>query len=511
MLKLKTVNFDQRQFQNHQFEPTHQGQAEWLIGRNPTCDLVLSNREVSRVHGRIVWDKTAYYYLDVGSTSGSLLNGDSVPMNDKRLLHVGDLLQIGETFLYVEELASPVSAVDETYLGEQNVPQLPTSRWTEKNLVCYCQRIIQETPDTKTFCFVADPPVLFTYQPGQFVNLEVEIDGKPVMRPYSISSAPTRPYHLSLTIKRVLGCGEEGQQPPGLVSNWMHDRFQVGDRVRFIGGAMGHFTPLPNVPPKLLLISAGSGITPMMSIARWLQDTLSNSDIVFMHSAHTPADIAFCAELEAMAAQMPNFRLALTVTQPQQGDQWMGLRGRVSESMLQFVVPDLSDRAVFVCGPTGFMHDIKSTLATMHFPMHNYLEESFGGSRPSPSNHRGATSSPSDPPTVGNRLNSHHASNGSSHHSKNTSSATALMVSFAKVGKTVTTDGSASILEIAEQEGIAISSACRAGACGACKVRTRSGKVQYATSPTALSAKDEQAGYVLACIAHPMNQVVVEA
>jgi ferredoxin-NADP reductase/ferredoxin len=513
MLKLKSVNFDQRQFQSHQLSATYPGQVEWLIGRNPTCDLVLMNREVSRVHGRIVYHDTSYYFVDVGSTSGSLLNGDSVPVNDQRSLHIGDLIQIGETFLYVEELAPPAPSAAPTGVDLQQTFQLPKLRWTEETLICRCDRIIQETPDMKTFCLVADPPVLFTFAPGQFVNLEVMIDGKAVIRPYSISSSPTRPTHLSLTIKRVPQPENQPELPAGLVSNWMHDQFQAGDRVRLIGRPMGHFTCLPEVPAKLLLISAGSGITPMMSMVRWLQDTLTERDVIFLHSARTLDDVAFREELSAIAAQMPQFRLAITLTQPSSRPTWCGLAGRISAAMLQCVVPDLSDRRVFVCGPASFMDGIKSVLEAMQFPMSQYLEESFGGRKASPSAPLAEPETPSDPPTfIGKLMPPEPVATSSTPQSQPAiSSGSKPGVSFAKVGRQVPADGSLSILEIAEQAGITIPSACRAGACGACKVRTQGGTVRYSTTPTALTEKDAEAGYVLACVAHPVDPLVVEA
>lgn len=509
MLKLKSVNFDQRQFQSHELGSTYQGQVEWLIGRNPTCDLVLNNREVSRVHGRIVYQDAAYFFVDVGSTSGSLLNGDSVPVNDKRSLHIGDLIQIGETFLYVEELATPEIAPENQSDWAEAI-HLPTLRWTEETLTCRCDRIMTETADIKTFCLTAEPPVLFTFAPGQFVNLEVVIDGKPVIRPYSISSAPTRPHHLSLTIKRVPSPDQDADIPAGLVSNWMHDRFQVGDRVRLIGGAMGHFTCVPNVPSKLLLISAGSGITPMMSMVRWLQDTLTPCDVVFLHSARTLADVAFRHELAAIAAQMPQFRLALTLTQTHPTPGWLGFIGRISEAMLQCVVPDLSDRHVYVCGPAGFRDGIRSTLEALQFPLQHYLEESFGGRKPAPTGALTQSGTPADPPTFIGKLPPPSLPPTPAA-PKSLPAATPPAVSFAKNGQQVAADGSLSILEIAEQVGITIPCACRAGACGACKVRTREGTVRYSTTPMGLTSKDEQAGYVLACVAHPVDQVVIEA
>lgn len=480
MLTLKSVNFEQREFQIHQLERSHPEQTEWAIGRHTTCDLVLASPEISRVHGRIIYLDSSYYFIDVGSASGSTLNGETVRPEEPRQLQPGDLLQLGETFLHVEALSS---------LSKSSRSSLPMQSWQNEDLVCHCCRIIDEAPDVKTFCFVAESPIQFCYLPGQFVNVELEIDDRTVIRPYSISSSPTRPYHLSITVKRV---------PSGLVSNWLHDHLNVGDRIKLSGGAMGRFTCVPDIPAKLLLVSAGSGITPMMSMLRWLQDTLTECDIVFLHSAATPEDIIFRRELESIAAQMPNLHLAITVTRSHQC--WMGLRGRITQSMLSWVVPDLLDRSVFVCGSTPFMQGIRTVLEGMEFPMQNYQEESFGSSPPEQKeskkpkktkeqleNQNGKTSVQS-PPTD-----------------------QALTLYFTESDRQVLTDSTTPILEAAEQEGVQIRHACRAGACGMCKVKIRKGKVRYQTTPSALSVSDQQAGYALSCVAYPTELLEVEA
>jgi ferredoxin-NADP reductase/ferredoxin len=528
MLKLKSVNFENQQFQIHKLNQTCAGQVEWVIGRNATCDLVLTNPEVSRVHGQIVYSNDKYHFVDVGSTAGSLLNGEVVPLNEKKPLRSGDLLQLGDTFLYVEELSPPEpisTATQASFISNSGA----VPHWTEGDLICRCGRIIDETPDAKTFCFVADPPVLFDYKPGQFVNLEIEIDGKPIIRSYSISTSPSRPWQLSLTVKRVSQPIDEPDAPPGLVSNWLHDHLQVGDRVKFVGGILGNFTCLPELPSKLLFISAGSGITPMMSMSRWVQDTLADCDIVFLHSARTPADIIFRTELEWMASQMPNFHLAVTLTQPT-GHLWMGLKGRISEAMLNLVVPDLTERSVFVCGPEGFMRNIRSMLEVMNFPMQNYQEESFGGKKfsasKSASNTEQATSVLWEPTSVSTNfehiqngngyVNESESENGNGHYRRQTATsesiaASAPAVCFTKSEQEVVADGSTSILELAEQEGIEIRNACRVGACGACKIHAREGRVRYDSQPAALTEKDQEAGYVLACLAYPIDRLVVDA
>jgi glycine betaine catabolism B len=516
MLKLKSVNFEQRQFQNHHLDQSYPGQLEWMIGRNATSDLVLPNPEVSRVHGQIVYSDDAYHFVDVGSTSGTLLNGEVVSARDRRPLRPGDLLQIGETFLYVEELAppTPVSFVP----APATTLPLPDQPWTEGDLQCRCCRIIDETLDVKTFCLVAESPVFFNYQPGQFVNVQVVIDGKPVIRPYSISSSPTRPYHLSITVKRVPSPSEQPDVPAGLVSNWLHDHLQVGDRINLIGGPIGHFTCLPQLPAKLLLISAGSGITPMMSMSRWVQDSLADTDLIFLHSARSANDLPFRTELETMAAQMPNFHLAVTVTRQLPGQAWMGFTGRISKSLLHLVAPDLLERSVFVCGPDGFMQGIKTMLEAMSFPMQNYQQESFGGKKPSVSSTKPVVaadrSEQTDQTTVflnNGSGNSGNISNGNGHHASTAPLTTAPAVTFAKSDKEVLADDCSSILELAEQEGVTIPNACRVGACGACKVMTRQGQVRYDAPPAALTPTDQQAGYTLACVAYAVDRVVVEA
>jgi glycine betaine catabolism B len=532
MLKIKSVNFEQQEFGTHTLLQTHPEQLEWVIGRYATCDLVLSAQEVSRVHGRIIYQEGIYYYFDDGSTSGSSLNGEIVEANDKRSLHKGDLLQIGETYLHIEELEPP-SYVPPDITSELPHPLPPTAQSWQSDLLVRCCRIIDETADAKTFCFVADPPILFTYQPGQFVNLEVEIEGKPVLRSYSISSSPTRPYHLSLTVKREPSPPDRPDIPPGLVSNWLHHSLKVGDRVKLVGTPMGQFSCLPNPPSKMLMISAGSGITPMMSMSRWVQDTLASCDVVFLHSARTPEDLIFGAELATMSAQMPNFHLAITMTQHSSRQAWMGLTGRLSQAMLQLVVPDLLDRHVYVCGPNGFVQAVKALLESVNFPMEQYKQESFGGAKVASAKTEVRTAAQLPVPATSNGKRPQMAtqtvagkkaadlavgSSGSqmppaSNNGKGNAQAlkTAPVVNFAQSGKDVPADGNSSVLELAEQEGIAIRNACRVGSCGACKVVVRQGQVQYSGQPMALTPADQEAGYILSCIARPVDRLVVEA
>jgi glycine betaine catabolism B len=510
MLSIKSVNFGTQQFQKHDLQPHRDQTREWIIGRSPSCDIVLDCPEISRTHGRIIYSDQAYHFLDVGSTCGSILNGELVQVESPYPLRIGDLLQLGETFIYVEAVEDLMEDLDRPTMVLSS-PGQPA--WTNQDVWCRCDRIIQETADVRTFCLVAEPPIALHYLPGQFVTLAVEIDGKPVLRPYSISSTPSRPHHLTVTIKRVPSGAPE--QPVGLVSNWMHNYFQVGDRLKLVGGPMGTFTCLPQLPEKMLLISAGSGITPMLSMSRWVQDTIAASDILFLHSARQPEDIVCRSELNLMAAQMPNFRLAVTLTQAA-ASAWMGLTGRISAPMLNLIAPDLMERSVFVCGPNAFMQHVKDTLETMGFPMTQYQAESFGGAPAAPkSTPVGSNSAVAKPrtsvPSVVGGNDDGTVTAAIATLTAPTAIGQDLAITFKVSGQTASSDGSLTVLAAAESIGVSLRSACRMGSCGACKVETCGAKVRYEGSPAALAMIDPAGGEILACVAYPVEPLTIEA
>ena len=481
MLKLKSLNYHIGIFQEHELNPT-QNCREWLVGRAAACDLVLASPEVSRVHGRIEYHQGQYFFSDLGSTDGSRLNHEQTEINHKHLLKQDDIIRIGDFVLAIESLNPPAAKT----ANNQRIEQ-----WTDE-LTVRCIRVIQETEDVKTFCFVADPPQLFAYQPGQFVTLKLEIDGQPVQRAYSISSSPSRPHTLDITVKRVPPPADSPEVPPGLVSNWLHDRLVVGDEIRLSGGPMGHFTCATHSAPKLLMISAGSGITPMLSMARWFYDTAQERDVVFFHSARSPRDIVALKELELMAAHQPHFRLAITVTRSELPQPWPGYSGRLTDTMLLNIAPDFGDRAIYVCGPERFMKGVKELLSNLDFPMENYNEESFGGTK------RRATSPSSPKPSSSAVI------------AKSTASSQPVVV-FSEAEEEIACSEAESILEVAQQNGINIRSGCLQGVCGVCKKRKREGEVRYEAEPSALNLDEQQEGYILPCVAFPVGKVVVEA
>jgi glycine betaine catabolism B len=511
---------------------------ECTIGRESSCDLVLHQAEISRRHGQISCDGRDYYFTDLGSLSGSYLDDVKLTPNQSKSLILGSKIRIADFCLVVEEISlQPLLSVeaDNTptlfFMDEEEVltPQkyMPVAyvepsqfdRWQDGDLTVRCIRIIEETADAKTFRFAAEPPVLFSYKPGQFVTLDLEIDGKQVSRSYSISSTPSRPHTLEITVKRVPAASPD--LPRGLVSNWLNDNLKIGDRVK-LSGPMGKFTCFTYPAPKLLFLSAGSGITPMMGMSRWIYDTGADCDVVFFHSARTANDVIFRDELELLATRQSNFHLAISLTGTAGST---GLKGRLTPAMLAVICPDFADRVVFVCGSSSFMDSAKQMLVDLNFPMDNYHQESFGSPKKkaaqqmNPAIETAAANAPKFgiAAFLGNIKSNFTAQSLSPAGAvaitleRGTPAATtSIQVVFEKSGKEVVGDGDESILELAERVGVKIRSSCRAGSCGSCKKLMRSGTVKM-SEEEGLEPGEAEAGYVLCCVAYPQDRIVIDA
>jgi glycine betaine catabolism B len=537
---------------------------EFLIGRLPSCDFVLTNANISRQHAKIIFQSGMYHFIDLGSSGGSWLNQIQVKSNQQYPLKSGDVLRVAEYHLEITAIASLLEetvvtprdgeiaaslaqtlVVQDFQLPIEWIEPTEMERWVKGELTVRCSHIIDETHDVKTFRFVTNPPVLFTYKPGQFVTLDLEIGGESVLRSYSISSTPSRPHTLEITVKRVPSPTDSPNTPPGLVSNWLHDNVRVGSSLK-LSGPFGKFTCFSTPARKLLFISAGSGITPMMGMSRWIYDTTTDCDVVFLHSARSPEDIIYRQELEMMACRQPNFQLALTMTKPASRHGWHGFTGRISASLIQAIAPDFCDRTIYVCGPEGFMTGVKTLMQSLNFPMENYYEESFGPPKKAKKAKKDAKENSviknsvtkGEPQKIargfglgaalqglrmyapGSGISSSVEDNAPDQSpppqklggSVSERASSQLAVVFSKSGKEVACDGEESILELAEQEGVKIRSSCRAGSCGSCKKLKTGGEVRMENfDPEALEPEEQAAGYILTCISYPMGRVVVDA
>ncbi len=230
------------------------------------------------------------------------------------------------------------------------------------------RRRVPVTHDVLTLVLEPTVPGTFAYAPGQFVTLVVDVDGVAVERCYTLSSPPTRPHLLTITVKRIEG---------GALSPYLHDRLEPGDRVA-VRGPHGDFTVAAHPAARYLLLSAGSGVTPTLSTVRTMADLGELDDVVVVHSARTPADLACRGELDALAADHPGLRVVWVCEDDSPGSaSWQGPRGRLTADLLRAHVPDVGDREVFTCGPPGYMGATRALLADLDVDPGRCHEESF--------------------------------------------------------------------------------------------------------------------------------------
>jgi ferredoxin-NADP reductase/DMSO/TMAO reductase YedYZ heme-binding membrane subunit len=353
----------------------------------------------------------------------------------------------------------------------------PVRSWSGQLRVA---KIFVETSEVRTFRLVMpdSPRLPFEHQPGQYLNLTLEIDGRKVRRSYTIASSPTRIGYCELSIKR---------EEQGLASRHFHDRIREGDLLE-VAAPAGRFTFTGKEAPEIVMIAGGVGITPLMAKIRYLTDLAWPGQIRLIFSVKTAEDFIFRDELEALQQRFANLRVTVTATR-EADPNWRGERGRISPELLERVAPNLTASRVHLCGPTEMTKPIIEMLRQLGVPEDHIKFESFA----SPSrNHNSAA----EPPSV--------------------SAATFIAPSedatleFSRSGRSVGELRGQTILEIAEEEGIEIPYECRAGVCGQCKTRLLRGNVVM-DAEDALDSEDRSQGLILSCQARCVDDVLVDA
>jgi len=342
-----------------------------------------------------------------------------------------------------------------------NPTAIPT--WQGQEIEALVSKIINETSDTRTYRFIADPVCLFDFKPGQFVTLTLDIGEQQVQRAYSISSSPGDREYLDITVKRV---------PDGHVSNWLADNLQLGDRVR-LKGPMGHFCLEPDaLPKKILTLGAGSGVTPLMSMARYLNHEESQVDLAFYFSVRSMDEIIYEQQIHQLAKSNPKFRPIIVPTKQGETNSTLDASGRLNSNLIQKLVPDYKERQLYICGPQGFMNAAEDLFLSLGLSANQIHKESFDG-----------------PAKL--------EANGS------------YKVTFSNASQTVKADGSESLLDIAEAQGIEMAYGCRTGGCGECKVTVSQGEHLNA-STEGLTSVELEKGVRLACMCFPQGDCVVQ-
>jgi ferredoxin-NADP reductase len=334
-------------------------------------------------------------------------------------------------------------------------------------------RIFDEAPEVKTFRLTAPDggPLPFGYLPGQFLSLTIRHDGRPVRRSYTIASSPTQRDYVEITIKRV---------EQGVVSGYLHDRLKEGNSLE-VAAPFGSFTFTGKEADSIVLVGGGVGITPLMTVIRYLTDRGWPGDIFLLYLCRAPQDFLFRQELEYLQTRFANLHVVASMTRAE-GTAWTGPTGRLTKELISQSVPNIAARRVHLCGPPPMMAAVQAILAELGVSAEQVKTESFTLARGKPEPEREA---------------------------QETQKVTAT-VTFARSGKSAPLPPDRTVLEVAESTGVEIPYVCRVGVCGVCKVKLLSGSVTMAIQD-ALTPEDKAQGLVLACQAKSTAPISVEA
>ena len=354
-------------------------------------------------------------------------------------------------------------------------PALPKSAYWSDDEMLECVAVLPEVANTVTFTFRAPSGAFFDFDTGQFLTLELPVPGGPLYRTYTISSSPSRPRSISVTVKAQAG---------SIGTRWMLDHLTPGTRIRAMGPA-GGFTYLNHPAEKYLFISAGSGITPMMSMTTFMYDLGTEPDIVFINCAKRPSEIIFRARLEQMATRARGIDLKWVVEEPDPLSPWTGYQGQFNQLMLGIMAPDYLEREVFCCGPEPFMVAVREALQGLGFDMEHYHQESF-------------TAPAAEAETEGDELEDVYPEADAQ-----------AEITIALSGKTARVPETETILAATRGVGLNIPSGCTFGVCGTCKVRKTAGEVHMVHNG-GISEEDIEEGYILACCSHPIGAVTID-
>lgn len=305
--------------------------------------------------------------------------------------------------------------------------------------------IQQETPDVWTLSLLCHD--YYPYRAGQYALVSIRNSAEQ-MRAYTLSSTPGVSEYITLTIRRLDG---------GLGSEWLTREVKRGDYL-WLSDAQGEFTCDNQANDKLLLLAAGCGVTPVMSMRRWLAKYRPQADVQVIFSVRSPQDVIFADEWK-------NYPVTLVA----ENDATAGfLAGRLTQEILRGV-PDLAVRTVMTCGPAPYMDQVEKDVKALGVTQ--FFNEKF-------------FTPVADAATSGLKF-------------------TKLQPAKEFYGPVGTT-----LLEVFESNKVPVNAACRAGVCGSCKTKVMSGQYSV-TSTMTLTPQEIAEGYVLACSCHPQSDLVL--
>jgi ferredoxin-NADP reductase len=299
--------------------------------------------------------------------------------------------------------------------------------WSARELRGRILQVRRETEDSATLVIKPGWGFSFDYEPGQYIGIGLPMNGRWRWRSYSLTSSPVA--RSGFGPERTVTISVKAM-PEGFLSTHLVAGVAPGTIVR-LAAPQGNFVLPDPAPPSILFLTAGSGITPVMSMLRTLVRREQINDIEHLHSAPTEADVMFAAELNALTAIQPGYRLRVRETRRQ---------GRLDLARLDQEVPDWRDRQTWACGPEGLLTRAEKVWSAAGIKDRLHLER-FAVAKAAPAGAGGT-------------------------------------VTFTRSGRTVAADAATSLMDAGEGVGVQMPFGCRMGICQSCVVSLVDGHVR---------------------------------
>lgn len=430
--------------------------------------------------------------------------------------------------------------------------------WHPQEFMAECVETVPEAGGLMTFVFRRCDGAPLAFRAGQYVNIAFPVNGEdqdPVDRSYSLSSSPTEPWTFSISVKRDAG---------GLVSPWVHENVKPGTVLEMLGPVGAFHLPDADRRARYLLLAAGAGITPIMSMVRTIHSLPGHADVVVLYHGAEAGGFAFHRELAYIASVDSRIRVFYSLGDRNKPEDWEGLSGRLTAAMIDEVAPDANGRQVYACGPEGYLNTATELLKKVGVDDTSIYMEFFSGDRqtlleyaaevalaadiaeeiaeeiadsaedyfesqpaafglyepgydadgtleatglPLEALDAEPSGSAADAGPVASPEPETATPDASSFDTVGTGS---LTLSFLRTGVNVRIDPSEHILEVAQRAGVRIGANCKEGMCGSCKVVKLSGEVEM-NHQGGIRKREIDAGKFLPCCSTATTDMVIDA
>lgn len=426
--------------------------------------------------------------------------------------------------------------------------------WHPQEFMAECVETVPEAGGMMTFVFRRSDGAPLAFRAGQYVNVAFPVGGEdedPMDRSYSLSSSPTKPWTFNITVKR---------DTHGVVSPWVHANVRPGTVLDMLGPVGAFHLPDVDRRARYLMLAAGAGITPIMSMVRTIHSLPGQADVVVLYHGAEAGGFAFHRELAYIASVDSRIKVFYSLGDRNKVEGWDGLTGRLTAAMLDEVAPDANGRQVYACGPEGYLNTASELLNKVGVDDTSIYMEFFSGDRQTLLEYQAElelaadiageiaeeiadsaeeyyegqpaafglyepgydadgtleaaglpleTADPVEAPHDGGAGTELQAAapDASGFDTVGTGS---LTLSFLRTGINVRIDPTEHILGVAQRAGVRIGANCKEGMCGSCKIVKLSGEVTM-NHQGGIRAREIDAGKFLPCCSTAQTDMVIDA